>query len=128
MTWGIGSLAEWRHLLEGAQHPILIWTDHKNLTYIRDAKRLGPRQARSDRRPRNCLFVPTAVRSKVLQWGHASQLACHPGATHTADFIRRHFWWPTLEADMQEFVAAYNVCSRSKASHRPPAGLRRLIC
>ena len=31
--------------LEGAQQPIVIWTDHKNLTYIRDAKRLGPRQA-----------------------------------------------------------------------------------
>ena len=40
------ALEEWRHWLEGAQHPILIWTEHKNLTYIRDAKRLGPRQAR----------------------------------------------------------------------------------
>ena len=73
--------------------------------------------------PRNCLFVPTAVRSKVLQWGHASRLACHPGATRTADFIHRRFWWPTLEADTGEFVSACDVCSRSKASHRPPAGL-----
>ena len=40
------ALEEWRHWLEGAQHPILIWTDHKNFTYIRNAKRLGPRQAR----------------------------------------------------------------------------------
>ena len=40
------ALEEWRHWLEGAKHPILIWTDHKNLTYIREAKRLGPRQAR----------------------------------------------------------------------------------
>ena len=39
------ALVEWRHWLEGAQHPVLIWTDHKNLTYIREAKRLGPRQA-----------------------------------------------------------------------------------
>ena len=168
----------------------MIWTDHKNLTYIRDTKRLGPRQARwalffsrfdftltyrpgtkniradalsrlfpsetpnrspaQDKilppaqvvgvitwgiesavrmaqrtqpdpggGPRNCLFVPAAVRSKVLQWGHASRLACHPGATQTADFIRRRFWWPTLEADTREFVAACDVCSRSKASHCP---------
>ena len=40
------ALVEWRHWLEGAQHPVLIWTDQKNLTYIREAKRLGPRQAR----------------------------------------------------------------------------------
>ena len=36
------ALEEWRHWLEGAQHPMLIWTDHKNLTFIRDAKWLGP--------------------------------------------------------------------------------------
>lgn len=40
------ALEEWRHWLEGAKHPFLIWTDHQNLTYIRDAKRLNSRQAR----------------------------------------------------------------------------------
>ena len=36
----------WRHWLEGAKHPFLIWTDHRNLEYIRSARRLNPRQAR----------------------------------------------------------------------------------
>lgn len=40
------ALQEWRHWLEGAKHPFVIWTDHKNLTYIQEAKRLNPRQAR----------------------------------------------------------------------------------
>lgn len=40
------ALEEWRHWLEGAKHPFLIWTDHQNLTYFRDAKRLNSRQAR----------------------------------------------------------------------------------
>lgn len=40
------ALEEWRHWLEGARHPFLIWTDHRNLTYIREAKRLNSRQAR----------------------------------------------------------------------------------
>lgn len=35
-------LEEWRYLLEGAAHPILIFTDHKNLECLR----LRPRQAR----------------------------------------------------------------------------------
>ena len=190
------ALEEWRHWLEGAKHPILIWTDHKNLTYIREAKRLGPRQARwallfsrfnftltykpgsknvradalsriyqgevtpkttntntilpSTRvvgvvtwglesavraaqraqptpagGPANRLFVPEGVRSRVLVWGHSSQFACHPGIARTSQFIRRRFWWPTLETDVREFVAACEVCARSKASHRPPAGLLR---
>ncbi|KAK1803223.1 hypothetical protein P4O66_021227 [Electrophorus voltai] len=40
------ALKEWRHWLEGAKHPFLVWTDHKNLTYIQQAKRLNLRQAR----------------------------------------------------------------------------------
>lgn len=40
------ALEEWRYLLEGAAHPILIYTDHKNLEYLKSAKRLRPRQAR----------------------------------------------------------------------------------
>ncbi len=40
------ALGEWRHWLEGAARPFLVWTDHKNLEYIRSAKRLNARQAR----------------------------------------------------------------------------------
>lgn len=32
------ALEEWRHWLEGAQHPFVIYTDHKNLEYICSAK------------------------------------------------------------------------------------------
>uniref|UniRef100_A0A672F8Z2 Gypsy retrotransposon integrase-like protein 1 n=1 Tax=Salarias fasciatus TaxID=181472 RepID=A0A672F8Z2_SALFA len=39
------ALEEWRHWLEGAEHPFIVWTDHKNLEYIRSAKRLNSRQA-----------------------------------------------------------------------------------
>uniref|UniRef100_A0A8K9WXI5 Gypsy retrotransposon integrase-like protein 1 n=1 Tax=Oncorhynchus mykiss TaxID=8022 RepID=A0A8K9WXI5_ONCMY len=42
----VEALKVWRHWLEGAKHPFLIWTDHRNLEYIRAAKRLNPRQAR----------------------------------------------------------------------------------
>ncbi|KAK3508000.1 hypothetical protein QTP70_010157 [Hemibagrus guttatus] len=40
------ALEEWRHWLEGARHLFLVLTDHKNLEYLRAAKRLNPRQAR----------------------------------------------------------------------------------
>lgn len=39
------ALEKWRYLLEGAAHPILIYTDHNNLEYFRSAKQLKPRQA-----------------------------------------------------------------------------------
>jgi len=37
---------EWRHFIEGAQHLVEIWTDHKNLEYFMMAKKLNHRQAR----------------------------------------------------------------------------------
>ncbi len=40
------ALEEWRHWLEGTQEPFIVLTDHKNLEYLREAKRLNPRQAR----------------------------------------------------------------------------------
>jgi len=42
----IYALEEWRHFLERAQHPVEIWTDHKNLEYFITAKKLNHRQAR----------------------------------------------------------------------------------
>ncbi len=40
------ALEEWRHWIEGAAFPFMVWTDHKNLEYIRTTKRINSRQAR----------------------------------------------------------------------------------
>ena len=39
------ALEEWRHFVEGAEHQVKIWTDHKNLEYFMTAKELNWRQA-----------------------------------------------------------------------------------
>ncbi|KAK7929110.1 hypothetical protein WMY93_005505 [Mugilogobius chulae] len=180
------ALEEWRHYLEGAEVPFIVWTDHKNLSYIQSAKRLNSRQARwalffgrfnftityrpgtrntkpdalsrqfsstdspdpvesivpsscvvasitweikskvqeaqaTDPDP-DCLYVPQSVRSQVLQWGHDSSFACHPGMGRTLVLLRRHFWWPTMERDTRDYVLACTVCARNKTSNQKPAG------
>ncbi|KAJ8349543.1 hypothetical protein SKAU_G00246730 [Synaphobranchus kaupii] len=40
------ALKKLRHWLEGSNTLFLVWTDHKNLEYLRSAKRLNPHQAR----------------------------------------------------------------------------------
>ena len=188
------ALEEWQHWLEGAEHPFIVWTDHRNLAYIQSAKRLSSRQARwalffgrfnfsltyrpgsqnvkpdalsrlyspenpgtgpetilpptcliatltwevesavrlAQRQqpdpgtgPPNRLFVPDTVRSRVLVWAHSSRLTCHPGITCTLDFIRRRFWWSTMDADVCSFIAACATCARNKTSTRPRSGLLR---
>ena len=187
------ALDEWRHWLEGATVPFLVWTDHKNLEYIRTARRLNSRQSRwslfftwfnfilsyrpgsrnakpdalsrvfqkaeapvEDTKPilpnscvvaaltwgieeqvraaardqpgpstcpTDCLFVPGNLRSQVIQWGHSSHLACHPGVTRTIRLLSQRFWWPSLIRDVQDFVRACPICTRNKTTNRPPAGL-----
>lgn len=34
------ALEEWRHWLEGTEHPFIVWTDHKYFEYLQSAKRL----------------------------------------------------------------------------------------
>ena len=188
------ALEEWRHWLEGAELPFVVWTDHKNLSYIQSAKRLNSRQARwalffgrfkfslsyrpgsrntkpdalsrlhsvdgecsvlDSILPPTCvvgsvvwrieslvtqaqahqadpgtgppgrLFVPDAVRSDVLQWGHSSRLACHPGINRTLAFLQRRFWWPTMDRDTRSFIAACTTCARNKTTNKPRSGLLR---
>ena len=33
------ALQEWRHWLEGSTHPFIVWSDHKNLSYLRSARK-----------------------------------------------------------------------------------------
>lgn len=40
------ALEEWIYRLKGATHPFQVITDHKNLQYLKTARRLNPRQAR----------------------------------------------------------------------------------
>ncbi|KAK7883132.1 hypothetical protein WMY93_029306 [Mugilogobius chulae] len=188
------ALEEWRHYLEGAEHPFVVWTDHKNLAYIKTAKRLNSRQARwalffgrfnftltfrpgshnvksdalsrqfvsaesSDEAetivpascvvamvtweiqslveeaqkaepdpgngPHNSQFVPKAVRSQVIQWGHTSRFACHPGTRRTLVLLKRHFWWPSMEKDIRAYISACTVCARGKSTNQRPAGCLR---
>ncbi|XP_056094883.1 uncharacterized protein LOC130073475 [Rhinichthys klamathensis goyatoka] len=167
------ALEEWRHWLEGSGVPFIVWTDHKNLEYIRTAKRLNSRQARwalffgrfdfvlsyrpgsknikpdslsrifdrSERPstpecifpetlivstltweveskvksalegvtpppgcPPNRLFVPEGLRSDVIQWGHCSNVACHPGVNRTSFLVKQRFWWPRMARDELVFI------------------------
>jgi len=185
------ALEEWRHWLEGAEHPVLVWTDHKNLAYIQSTKQANPRQSRwslffsrfnliisyrpgsknikpdslsrlysvdqsetpepvlpasctvgvvtweitdlinsalasepdPGNGPPNRTYVPSSVRSRLIQWMHTAKFSAHPGMSRTIALISRRFWWPTLHKDVKEYVLACSTCARNKTSHQPPSGL-----
>ena len=87
---------------------------------VRDARVQHPDPGNG---PPNRLYVPEPVRSRVLQWGHSSNLTCHPGMKRTLYFLKQRFWWPTMRRDIDSFVAACPVCAQNKTSRQPPSGL-----
>lgn len=91
---------------------------------VRDAQRLQPDPGNG---PVNRLFVPDSVTSQVLHWIHTSPFSWHPGYKRTLELLKRNFFWPQMDQDTQEFVAACTTCARSKASRRAPSGLLHQI-
>ncbi len=62
---------------------------------VREAQRSQPDPGN---RPQNRLYVPDSVHSQVLQWVHSSKFSCYPGMSRTLSLLKRHFWWPSMEA------------------------------
>ena len=67
------SLHAWSHLLKGTTIPVLIYTDHANLKYYRDPRKIGPRVAG---------YLPEREQYNI-------QLEYKPGATNRADALSR---------------------------------------
>ncbi|KAL0177063.1 hypothetical protein M9458_025957 [Cirrhinus mrigala] len=81
---------EWRHWLEGAKEPFIVLTDHRNLEYLRSAKRLNPHQARWS------LFF-TRFDFRVTY---------RPGSKNTkADALSRQFESSTAPSDPEPIIA-----------------------
>uniref|UniRef100_A0A9J7YE42 Gypsy retrotransposon integrase-like protein 1 n=1 Tax=Cyprinus carpio carpio TaxID=630221 RepID=A0A9J7YE42_CYPCA len=142
---------EWRHWLEGATHPFTVLTDHKNLEYLRTAKRLNPRQARWSlfftRFDFSVTYRPGSKNTKadalsrqfeeedipvdpepILPFQVISQVHCHPssghpGITATINQLENRFWWESLHKDTTNYIQQCNSCITNKSSKQSPAGL-----
>lgn len=64
--------------------------------------------------PPNRLIIPESVHSDVLQWGHSSQLACHPGLAQPLHLLQQRFWWPSMTQDVRSLIATCPMCAHGK--------------
>ncbi|KAK3571511.1 hypothetical protein QTP86_012860 [Hemibagrus guttatus] len=96
------ALEEWRHWLEGARHPFQVLTDHRNLEYLRGAKRLNPRQARQfeadDEPTQPDVILPATAILAPVQWNLIEEIRrAHTdepppaGCPSTKLFVPLHF-------------------------------------
>lgn len=77
--------------------PLPVWWPHERLRLWSPK---CPKHSQPDpgNGPPNLLLVLDSARSQVLQWGHSSKSACHPGFNHT---LNQSVWWPSMSRDTQ---------------------------
>jgi len=63
-----------------------------------------------------------SIRHHIIFVNHSTPLAGHPGIAKTVDLVMRHFWWPSLQNDVSEFVATCDACQKSKSRTQAPPG------
>ena len=55
------------------------------------------------------------LRSELMQQLHATPWAGHLGKRKTLDLIKRKYWWPQMEADIERFVQTCPSCQRNRS-------------
>lgn len=80
----------------------------------------------SDPAPANCpprrLFVPTALRNRLLHSAHTSLGMGHPGITQTISLLQERYWWPRMAVEVTNYVKSCPDCARSKVPRHLPSG------
>ena len=72
------------------------------------------------------LCIPTDVKGGPQIHGHiierAHVVVGHFGPQRTADYIRRWYWWPRLQLEVEKFCSSCELCLWSKGEYRLPSG------
>lgn len=71
------------------------------------------------------IVVPATgdLRYECIRLCHDAPWAAHPGVTKTLKALERYFWWPSMRADVQQYVRVCDSCQRVKPRNDYPAGL-----
>ena len=78
-------------------------------------------------RYRNRLYVPdyAPLRLHLLQTHHESVAAGHPGRSKTLELLKRTYFWPKMQADVDRFVRNCHTCQCSRTPRHAPFGISR---
>jgi hypothetical protein len=66
-------------------------------------------------RPVNIGSDDTERHEEILREHHDTPIAGHPGIERTRKSIERHYNWPTLKKDVEDYVKGCQTCQRTKA-------------
>ncbi|KAI2667775.1 Transposon Tf2-6 polyprotein [Labeo rohita] len=122
------ALEEWRHWLQGGSEPFTIWTDHQNLTVIKQTKQLNPRQARwalfFEHFNFHLSYRPGSKNTKadaLSQQHQRDTVTSEPAPVLPPQIILAPIWWG-LEERVRQSHSQEPPPLDTPAATRPPPG------
>ena len=69
-------------------------------------------------------YVPpdAALRQEILKINHDDPHSSHFGARKTLHLLQRHYHWPSIAADVKDYVQTCTTCQRTKTARHLPYG------
>ena len=64
----------------------------------------------------NCIYIPDdmQLRTDLLYWHHDVPWCAHLGIKNTVQLIKKQFWWPKMQQDIESYIKSCPKCSRNK--------------
>lgn len=78
-----------------------------------------------NRNGRQRIYVPDDknLRQDILFQHHDVDICAHLGMDKTLELIDRTFFWPSIKADVREYIRSCPLCQANKSTNRHPIGL-----
>ena len=97
--------ADFKNIIENPQHPF------------------SKRNSKLYRGGALCVPNVEGLRRGILYDAHDSPLAGHLGIRKTKTLIKRSFYWPNMDKQIEQYVKACDKCQRNKSLNMKPGGL-----
>jgi transposase InsO family protein len=72
------------------------------------------------------LIVPETLILPTIKMHHDKVFAGHQGIKRTRDLLKLHYFWPTLNRDVERYVKECDSCAKFKVGRNPTAPLGQL--
>ena len=60
------------------------------------------------------MVVPESLRKRLMDVAHSAPTSAHPGRSKMYQTLRRHFYWPSMTVDINQWVENCPSCARNR--------------
>ncbi len=105
----------WNVVREESAEVKILWTQFHRLKVQENVLYRRRKEAAAD--PRWQVVAPKPLRSQIFKACHHHAMAAHQGVVRTAALIKRRFYWPRMQKDVEAWCKRCTTCGRCKAAH-----------